>query len=207
VPLCALRDGHHGRFKCLELHPLSTLRYDMLALRFFRLGILLVLGTLASAAARADDVADVTRLLRSGQAPQAMVELDRLLAARPKDAALRFLKGVMLSESQRTAEAVSMFKQLNQDHPDLPEPYNNLAVIYSAQGDYAAARTALEAALVANPSYALAHLNMGEVQLQLARLSFLRAAQLEPTHPLPAKRLALLRTSTLNESPQNLPKP
>ena len=179
----------------------------MLALRFFRLGILLIFGTLAGGAARADDVADVTRLLRSGQAPQAMIELERLLLARPKDVALRFLKGVMLSESQRTTEAVSTFKQLNQDHPDLPEPYNNLAVIYSAQGDYAAARAALEAALVANPSYAVAHLNMGEVQLQLARLSFMRAAQLDPTHPLPAKRLALLRTATLNESTPHVPKP
>jgi colicin import membrane protein len=146
-------------------------------------------------------------MLRSGQAPQAMLEVDRLLAVRPKDAALLFSKGVMLSETQRTAEAISTFRQLNQDQPDLPEPYNNLAVIYAAQGDYAAARAALEAALTANPSYAVAHQNMGEVLLQLARLSFTRAAQLEPTNPLPAKRLALLRTITLNESPPSAPKP
>jgi tetratricopeptide (TPR) repeat protein len=136
-----------------------------------------------------------------------MVELDRLLVMRPKDAALRFLKGVMLSETQRTAEAVSTFRQLNQDHPDLPEPYNNLAVIYAAQGDYAAARVALEAALVANPSYAVAHQNMGEVLLQLARVSFMRAALLEPANPVSAKRLALLRITTLNESTPNVPKP
>jgi tetratricopeptide (TPR) repeat protein len=179
----------------------------MLPLRSLQLGVLLVWSLLTCAAAHADDAADVTRLLRSGQASQAMAELDRLLVKNSKDTALRFLKGVMLSETQRTAEAISTFRQLNQDHPDLPEPYNNLAVIYAAQGDYAAARVALEAALTANPSYAVAHQNMGEVLLQLARVSFTRAAQLDPANPLPAKRLALLRITTLNEATPNVPKP
>jgi Flp pilus assembly protein TadD len=175
--------------------------------RLFWLTNLLVWSALTGTVAQADGTADVTRLMRSGQAAQAMVQLDALLAARPKDAGLRFLKAVLLSETQRTAEAVSTLRQLNQDHPDLPEPYNNLAVIYAAQGDYSAARAALEAALTANPSYAVAHQNMGEVLLQLARLSFTRAAQLEPSNPWPAKRLALLRTTALNESPPSTTKP
>ena len=152
-------------------------------------GCLLVL----CASARADDADDVTRLFRTGQTEQAFARLDRLLAAQPKDPKLRFLRGVMQSDAQRTDEAVSTFRQLNEDHPDLPEPYNNLAVIHASRGDYAQARLALEAALTANPAYALAHQNMAEVLLQLARQSYAKAAQLEPGNSVVAARLTLLR--------------
>ena len=152
-------------------------------------GCLLVL----SSSARADDADDVTRLFRTGQTEQAFARLDRLLAVQPKDPKLRFLRGVMQSDAQRTDEAVNTFRQLNEDHPDLPEPYNNLAVIHASRGDYAQARLALEAALAANPAYAVAHQNMAEVLLQLARQSYAKAAQLEPGNAVVAARLALLR--------------
>ena len=143
--------------------------------------------------ARADQADEVTRLFRTGQTEQAFAGLDRLLAAQPKDAKLRFLKGVMQSDSLRTDEAVATFRHLNEDYPDLPEPYNNLAVIYAGRGDYPQARSALEAALTANPAYAVAHQNMAEVLLQLARQSYAKAAQLDPGNSGVAARLAQLR--------------
>ena len=148
----------------------------------------------------ADEAADVTRLFRSGQVAQAFVQIDRLLAAQPKDPQLRFLKGVMQSDAQHTDDAVITFHQLIQDYPDLPEPYNNLAVIHAARGDYVQARVALESALNANPGYAVAHQNLGEVLLQLASQSYAKAAQLDPSNAALATRLLLLRQLTLQPS-------
>jgi Flp pilus assembly protein TadD len=155
---------------------------------------------LLCAHARADDAGDVTRLFRAGQTAQAFARLDRLLEAQPKDSQLRFLKGVMQSNALRIDEAVNTFRQLNEDYPDLPEPYNNLAVIHAARGDYLQARVALESALTANPSYAVAHQNLAEVLLQMARQSYARAGQLEPENAGVAARLALLRQLTLPEA-------
>ena len=148
---------------------------------------------LAGGCASAEDTDEVTRLFRTGQTEQAFTRLDRLLAAQPKDVKLRFLKGVLQSDAKRTDEAVATFRLLTEDHPDLPEPYNNLAVIHAARGDYAQARSALEAALTANPAYAVAQQNLGDVLLQLARQSYAAAAKLDPGNAGVAARLALLR--------------
>jgi len=47
--------------------------------------------------------------------------------------------------------------------PELPEPYNNLAVLYAARGDHDGARDALLRAISTHPSYATAHENLGDI--------------------------------------------
>jgi Flp pilus assembly protein TadD len=149
------------------------------------------------AVALADDAGEVNRMFRNGQVPEAFAKLEQLLKANPRDPQLRFLKGVMLSDSQRRGEAQAIFEQLSVEYPDLPEPYNNLAVIYAARGEYDKARAALEAALRANPGYAAAHQNLGDVYVQLARQAYSQAQRLEPANPAIAPKLALLRQLTL----------
>lgn len=56
--------------------------------------------------------------------------------------------------------------------PELPEPWNNLAVEYVKQGKLDMAQDALEMALTANPQYATARANLGWVQLMQAKKSF-----------------------------------
>ena len=159
-----------------------------------RAGVLAVCCAALVLPARADDASDINAQFRAGQTAEAFAKLDQLLQARPKDAQLRFLKGVMLADSQRGAEATSTFLQLTVDYPDLPEPYNNLAVLYAAQGEYDKARAALEAALRAQPSYAVAHQNLGDVYVQLARRSYAQALQLDPSGSAAlTPKLALLR--------------
>ena len=72
---------------------------------------------------------EIEQQFRTGDARAALQRLDLATAARPGDAGLRFLQGVLLSESGRTAEAVTVFERMTEDFPDQPEPYNNLAVI------------------------------------------------------------------------------
>lgn len=61
----------------------------------------------------------------------------------------------------QAADAVATFTKLTEDYPELPEPYNNLAVLYANQNQLDKARTALEMAIRTNPSYATAHENPG----------------------------------------------
>src|SRR4029079_5507090 len=94
-------------------------------------------------AARADDLQDATKLLKAGQHQQALERVNKILAAKPRDARARFLKGLIFAEQGNAKDATDVFLALTKDYPDLPEPYNNLAVIYASQGQYDKARGAL----------------------------------------------------------------
>ena len=63
----------------------------------------------------------------------------------------RFLKGLIFADQGNAKDAIDMFLQLTEDYPDLPEPYNNLAVIYASQGQYDKARGALEQSIRTHP--------------------------------------------------------
>ena len=111
----------------------------------------------------ADDMADIGKLLKTGQTAEALNRADGFLAKHPRDAQMRFLKGVILTEQNKSAEAITIFTKLTEDFPDLPEPYNNLAVLYASSGQYDKARVALDTAIRTNPAYATAYENLGEI--------------------------------------------
>ena len=142
---------------------------------------------------RADDLSDVQQLLKSGNAADALKRADQFLVANPKDAQMRFLKGVALAEQNRANEAVAVFVKITEDFPELPEPYNNLAVLYANQGHYDKARTALEMAIRTNPSYATAYENLGDVYAKLASQAYAKALQVDAGNTAVAPKLALIR--------------
>lgn len=156
--------------------------------------LLCVAGLLACVApARADDRSEAQRLLATGQDAQALALIEQALAARPRDAQWRFLGGVALARTGRANEAIAVFVALNEDFPELAEPYNNLAVLYAAQGDLDKARAALEAALRSNPSYATAQENLGDLYLRLAERAYGRALALDAGRAGLAPRIAQLK--------------
>ena len=144
-------------------------------------------------AALADDVQDAAKLLKSGQPQQALERVNKVLAAKPKDAQARFLKGLIFAEQGNTKDATDVFLQLTKDYPDLPEPYNNLAVIYASQGQYDKARSALEQSIRTHPSYATAYENLGDVYAKLASQAYDKALQIDSTNPAAKNKLALVR--------------
>jgi tetratricopeptide (TPR) repeat protein len=146
-----------------------------------------------SGVAWADEYGDVSTLTRSGQSAQAIAKADQYLAAKPRDPQMRFLKGVAQTEAGRTADAIATFAALNQDYPELAEPYNNLAVLYAGQAQFEKARAALELAIKANPNYAVAHENLGDVYAKLASVSYARAQQLDAANASVPAKLALIR--------------
>jgi tetratricopeptide (TPR) repeat protein len=154
------------------------------------LAVVLAVG---SAPAHADELADVQRLYYAGQPAAAMQRVNDYLVAHPRDAQIRFFKGVMLTDAKRDAEAIELFQKLSEDFPDLAEPYNNLAALYAASGDYAKARATLELAIRTNPGYATAHENLGDVYAALAAQSYARAMKLDPANVTVPSKLALVR--------------
>jgi tetratricopeptide (TPR) repeat protein len=152
----------------------------------------LLLALLAAPMARADVYSDVSQLVRGGRLAEAEASADRHLKAKPRDPQMRYLKGLIQRDSGRQAEALETFNKLTEDYPELPEPYNGLAVIYAAQGDYDRARAALELAIRANPAYATAHENLGDLYSRLARQSYCKALQSDPVNGDLRTRVAAL---------------
>lgn len=143
--------------------------------------------------AHADEYSDVNQLLRSGKLVEAAAKADQYLAGKPRDPQMRFLKGVIQSESGKPTEAINTFTKLTEDFPELPEPYNNLAVLYAGQSQFDKARTALEMAIRTNPSYATAHENLGDVYAKLASQAYSKALQLDGSNTAVQPKLALIR--------------
>lgn len=139
-------------------------------------GVLIALGL---GLARADGVDDATALLRKGQPVEALARVDGFLKDNPKDVRARFLRGVILSEQQKTGDAIAAFRSVSEDRPEMPEPYNNLGVLYAGQGRYDEARRALETAVLADPKYATAHENLGDVYARMAAQSYELAGKLD----------------------------
>jgi tetratricopeptide (TPR) repeat protein len=155
--------------------------------------VCLAVSLLASGIAYADDYSDVNRMLRAGQLAEANATVDQFLATKPRDAQMRFLKGVILTEQSKPSDAISTFTKLTEDFPELPEPYNNLAVLYASQSQFDKARAALEMAIRTNPSYATAHENLGDVYAKLASQAYSKALQLDNTNTGVQPKLSLIR--------------
>ena len=156
--------------------------------------MLFIAAVLSASSAWADDYADVSKLMRAGQYAEAMTKSDQYLATKPKDPQMRFLKGVIQTETGKTNDAIATFTQITQDYPELPEPYNNMAVLYAGQSQFDKARAALEMAIRTNPSYATAHENLGDVYAKLASQAYSKALQLDGGNAGVQPKLALIRT-------------
>lgn len=151
---------------------------------------------LAAGAQQVNDLRDARVALRSGNAAEALTVVDKHLATKPQDADARFLRGVILTELGRPDEAFDVFFQLTQDFPELPEPYNNVAVLYAARGEYERARANLEMAIRTKPDFATAYENLGDVYAQLSAQSYEKASQLDGRNRNAAAKLALARDLT-----------
>lgn len=154
----------------------------------------LLLASAASAQPAANaELQDINRLLKSGQSQQALDRVNTYLTSKPKDAVGRFIRGLAQAELGKTNDAIMTFQSLTEDFPELPEPYNNLAVLYSSKGQFEKARVALELAIQTHPSYSTAHENLGDIYAKLASQAYDKALQLDKSNPAVATKLNLVR--------------
>jgi Flp pilus assembly protein TadD/ketosteroid isomerase-like protein len=158
------------------------------------LGVSGAVAMLLAMPARADEMADVSKLLKAGKVAEALSKTNEFLAKHPADPQMRFMKGVLLTEQNKSEEAIAVFTKLTEDYRDLPEPYNNLAVLYAANGQYDKARVALEKAIRTNPSYMTAYENLGDVYGKMASQAYDKALALGANSAPAKSKLTLLRT-------------
>ena len=152
----------------------------------------LAVALLACLSAQAGPLEDASQSLKAGQHAKALELVNKHLAGQPKDARGRFLKGLIFTGMNRQGDAIAIFKKLTEDYPELPEPYNNLAVIYAQQKQYDKARDALEQAIRTHPAYATAHENLGDIYSRLASQAYGKALQLDSSNALAQTKLALI---------------
>ena len=134
---------------------------------------------LAAPPVLADEVQEINQQYRSGNLTGALTRANAYLAKNPKDAQTRFLKGLILADQGKTNDAIAVFTGLTEDYPELPEPYNNLAVLYASQNKYEEAKNALEMAIRTHPSYATAHENLGDIYAKMASIAYDKALALD----------------------------
>jgi tetratricopeptide (TPR) repeat protein len=153
------------------------------------------------------ELAEVARLIHEGQYAPALVKIDAVLATDAKNPQARFLKGIVQTDETETEAAIATFQALTEDYPELPEPYNNLAVIWAQRGEYDKARKALELALATRPDYAIAHENLGDIYARLASAEYDQAVVLDKTNRSAQTKLALVRELFAVASSSTAPKP
>jgi Flp pilus assembly protein TadD/ketosteroid isomerase-like protein len=141
----------------------------------------------------ADELKEITALTDQGQQAAALERINAYLAANPKDASGMFLKGIILVESGKRDDAIKTFSDLTEKYPNLPEPYNNLAVLYADAGQYDKAKKALETAIRTHPSYATAHENLGDIYARMASEAYDKALQLDNGNARAQNKLAMIK--------------
>ena len=149
--------------------------------------ITLVCMALLGTAAHADLYDDVEHLIRNGQYDRAMAQSDARLKAAPQDPQMRLLRSRILDAQGKPDEAVSLLESLTLEFPELPEPHNNLAVLYARQGRTQDALASLGKALQVRPDYAVALENLGDLHLSLALQAYQKATR-APNAPASAGR-------------------
>lgn len=147
---------------------------------------------LSGAGAAVADPARISALMEEGKLDEALSVAEEDLADHAGDVTLRFLKGLVLTRMNRLDEAAAVFQGLTEDHPELPEPYNNLAVVYASKGDFERARQALQKAINTHPSYATAHENMGDIYAKMASQAYNQALELNEDNPTAKAKLSLI---------------
>jgi tetratricopeptide (TPR) repeat protein len=136
---------------------------------------------------------DVRKLLRQAKYPQALLLVNKALATNPRDPQMRFWQGFIFEQMGQPEMALQVYLDLTREYPELAEPHNNLGVIYAAKGDYPNAKASLDAALRANPNYASAHENMGDLLVNMARESYERSLAIDAKQREPAQKIERLK--------------
>lgn len=148
----------------------------------------------AHTAAKADQAAidEISALLEQGRLDQAAKRADTYAKNNPSEIQVRFLQGVIATEQGNNTKAIDIFTAISRDYPQLPEPFNNLAVLYAAQGEERKAVDVLESAIRTNPSYATAHENLGDLYARMASEAYSKALQLDDSRQALQPKLSLI---------------
>jgi Tfp pilus assembly protein PilF len=142
-------------------------------------------------------LAEIRTLASRGEYTQALRDINRLIESAPGIPHPIFVKATLLEAVGKPGEAAELYKRLTISHPELAEPFNNLAVHYIHSGDYESAISTLETAFEGHRGYATVFKNLQSIYDRLASNAYRKALDIEK----PADALELV---SLDHIPQQL---
>ncbi len=137
--------------------------------------MVLSLGTGLPQLARAEGISEVYELIESGNFADARSQINTLINKSPNDPELLFARAVIEEKNGASKKAIKYYRELTKSHPDLLEPYNNLAIYHAETGNYQEAIKTLEQAMQANPAVATAYRNLTAIYAQMASAAYRKA--------------------------------
>jgi tetratricopeptide (TPR) repeat protein len=163
-------------------------------LKGFLLFILLSLSTffVANEIYAAGDFKSIMQLIEKGEKEKAAQQIDQYLKTNPNDPQVIFIKGALNADLKNYNEAIKAFTYLTEKHPTLPEPFNNLAMIYIDLGDYDKAQKLLESAIKINPNYIVAFANLGDLYSKRAFISYSKVLESDKTNLRTKNKILLI---------------
>lgn len=124
----------------------------------------------------------INRLIEQGHVDSALREITKLKTKTDKlsnpgtDVQLRFLEARAYAAKGEGKKALSIYREMTFNYPELAEPWNNMAVIQMKAGSLDEALSSLQTALSIHPNYAIANQNIGLIYTLLAKQAFDKAA-------------------------------
>jgi ketosteroid isomerase-like protein len=171
-------------------------------------GLATIAGSFIMFTAQAANFSAIESALQAGDpasARQLITEMEAIVGPDPQ---LQYLKGLAAHRLGELNVAARTFERLHQQHPETPEPGNNLAVVLAAQGRTLEAASILEAVLQAHPDYLPALENQAALHAQQAATAQQRATALGSTkRTAPAPSRAAMAPARSKPSPSLAPRP
>ncbi len=122
--------------------------------------------------------ASLSKLYKEKKWDEALLEIAEISKKNPKNVQVVFIRSRILIEQGQLEQARLVLVGLTEKFPELPEPYNNLAVLYASAGKLDLAREHLEMCLKLAPKYAIAMQNLADVYTRIAAEYYGQAYQL-----------------------------
>lgn len=169
-------------------------------IKFFGLSILGALVLFSFSSNAKTNIEEIKLLLKSGKYYRAETIIKNDIENNLNNPELLFYKGIIETNLGKNNEAIDTFRELTERFPELPEPFNNLAVLYAEKGQYRLAKEILEQAIKTNPSYLTAHINLGDIFTKMASESYNKALEIDKSNNVAITKLSMI-TQLFNYQP------
>lgn len=145
-------------------------------------------------------IEEIKLLLKNGKYNHAEILINNSNESNLNDPELLFYKGINETNLGKKNQAIDTFRDLTERFPELPEPFNNLAVLYAEKAQYRLAKEILEQAIKTNPSYLTAHINLGDIYTKMASEAYNKALEIDKSNNIAITKLSMI-TQLFNYQP------
>jgi len=146
------------------------------------------------------NIEEIKLLLKNGKYDKAENLVNMSINNNFNDPELLFYKGIIETNLNKNNQAIDTFRDITERFPQLPEPFNNLAVLYAGKGQYRLAKEILEQAIKTNPSYLTAHINLGDIFTKMASEAYNKALEIDKSNNIAITKLSMI-TQLFNYQP------